>query len=73
VYVLCDGLSGGALHRETLSVKFKGKSIAELLDTTRGRLPLLENMPQIQQKLQTLLDVVWVISSWPVSDDPLRR
>jgi excinuclease ABC subunit A len=39
-------------------VKFKGKSIAELLDTTvEEALQLLENVPQIQQKLQTLLDV----------------
>ena len=58
VYVLCDVCRGARYNRETLSVKFKGKSIAELLDTTvEEALPLLENIPQIQQKLQTLLDV----------------
>jgi len=41
-----------------MAVKFKGKSIAELLDTTvEEALPLLENIPQIKQKIQTLLDV----------------
>ncbi|MEP6921247.1 MAG: excinuclease ABC subunit UvrA [bacterium] len=58
VYVLCDACRGARYNRETLSVKFKGKSIAELLDTTvEEALPLLENIPQIKQKLQTLLDV----------------
>jgi excinuclease ABC subunit A len=58
VYVLCDVCRGARYNRETLSVKYKGKSIAELLDTTvEEALVLLENVPQIQQKLQTLLDV----------------
>src|SRR6266550_5190753 len=58
VYVLCDVCRGARYNRETLSVKYKGKSIAELLDTTvEEALPLLENIPQIQQKLRTLLDV----------------
>ncbi|MDQ3173723.1 MAG: ATP-binding cassette domain-containing protein, partial [Acidobacteriota bacterium] len=58
VYVLCDVCRGARYNRETLSVKFKGQSIAELLDTTVDEaLPLLQNIPQIQQKLQTLLDV----------------
>jgi len=58
VYVLCDVCRGARYNRETLSVKFKGKSIAELLDTTvEEALALLENVPQIQQKLQTLQDV----------------
>ncbi|HEV2914211.1 MAG TPA: excinuclease ABC subunit UvrA [Pyrinomonadaceae bacterium] len=58
VYVLCDVCRGARYNRETLSVKYKGKAIAELLDTTvEEALPLLENIPQIKQKLQTLLDV----------------
>ncbi|MDQ3134952.1 MAG: excinuclease ABC subunit UvrA [Acidobacteriota bacterium] len=58
VYVLCDVCRGARYNRETLSVKYKGKSIAALLDTTvEEALPLLENIPQIKQKLQTLLDV----------------
>src|SRR5215467_741172 len=58
VYVLCEVCRGARYNRETLAVKYKGKSIADLLDTTvEEALPLLENIPQINQKLQTLLDV----------------
>jgi excinuclease ABC subunit A len=58
VYVLCDVCRGARYNRETLSVRYKGKSIADLLDTTvEEALPLLENIPQIKPKLQTLLDV----------------
>ncbi|MDQ3712543.1 MAG: ATP-binding cassette domain-containing protein, partial [Acidobacteriota bacterium] len=49
---------GARYNRETLSVKYKSLSIADLLDTTiEDALPILENIPQIKQKLQTLLDV----------------
>ncbi|HVF90751.1 MAG TPA: excinuclease ABC subunit A, partial [Blastocatellia bacterium] len=58
VYVLCDVCRGARYNRETLSVHYKGKSIADLLDTTvEEALPILENIPQIKTKLQTLLDV----------------
>ncbi len=58
VYVLCDVCRGARYNRETLSVHYKGKSIADLLDTTvEEALPVLENIPQIKTKLQTLLDV----------------
>ena len=58
VYVLCDVCRGGRYNRETLSVKYKGLSIADLLDTTiEDALPILENIPNIKIKLQTLLDV----------------
>ncbi|MGH6609181.1 MAG: ATP-binding cassette domain-containing protein, partial [Burkholderiaceae bacterium] len=58
VYVTCDVCRGHRYNRETLAVKYKGLSIADLLDTTiEDALPLLENIPQIKQKLQTLLDV----------------
>ena len=58
VYVTCDVCRGHRYNRETLAVKFKGMSIADLLDTTiEDALPLLENIPAIKQKLQTLLDV----------------
>jgi len=58
VYVLCDVCRGARYNRETLFVRYKGKSIAELLDTTiEEALPVLENVPQVAQKLQTLLDV----------------
>jgi excinuclease ABC subunit A len=58
VYVTCGFCRGKRYNRETLAVKYKGLSIADLLDTTiEDALPLLENIPQIKQKLQTLLDV----------------
>lgn len=58
VYVLCDTCRGARYNRETLSVRYKGLSIAELLDMTiEDALPLLENLPQIRVKLQTLVDV----------------
>ncbi|HEY2865803.1 MAG TPA: excinuclease ABC subunit UvrA [Pyrinomonadaceae bacterium] len=58
VYVMCDVCRGKRYNRETLAVKFKGLSIADLLATTiDDALPLLENIPQIKQKLETLIDV----------------
>jgi excinuclease ABC subunit A len=58
VYVTCDVCRGKRYNRETLAVKYKGLSIADLLETTiEDALPLLENIPAIKQKLQTLLDV----------------
>ncbi len=58
VYVTCDVCRGSRYNRETLAVKYKGLSIADLLDTTiEDALEILENVPQIKQKLQTLLDV----------------
>ena len=58
VYVLCDVCRGARYNRETLAVKYKGLSIADLLDTTiEDALPVLENIPNIKTKLQTLLDV----------------
>jgi excinuclease ABC subunit A len=58
VYVMCDVCRGARYNRETLSVAYKGKSIAALLDATvEEALPLLENIPQVKTKLQTLIDV----------------
>ena len=58
VFVMCDVCRGSRYNRETLAVKYKGLSIADLLDTTiEDALPLLENIPTIKTKLQTLLDV----------------
>jgi excinuclease ABC subunit A len=55
---MCDVCRGARYNRETLSVHYKGQSIARLLDTTvEDALPLLENIPQIKVKLQTLIDV----------------
>jgi excinuclease ABC subunit A len=58
VYVLCEVCGGKRYNHETLSVKFKDKSIADLLETSvSDALPVLEDIPQIRQKLQTLEDV----------------
>jgi excinuclease ABC subunit A len=58
VYVTCDVCRGRRYNSETLQVKYKGKSIADLLESTvEEALPLLANIPQINSKLQTLNDV----------------
>lgn len=58
VYVTCEICRGQRYNRETLDVRYQGKSIAQLLDTTiEEAYEVLQNHPQIKQKLQTLLDV----------------
>ena len=58
VYVTCDVCRGKRYNHETLQVKFKAHSIADLLQlTVEEALPLMETNPQIRPKLQTLLDV----------------
>jgi len=58
VYVVCELCGGRRYNQETLAVKYKGYSIADLLETpVADALPVLENIPQIRQKLQTLVDV----------------
>jgi excinuclease ABC subunit A len=58
VYVTCDVCRGRRYNHETLQVKYKGYSIADLLDATvEEALGLMENIPQIRPKLQTLSDV----------------
>lgn len=58
VYVPCEVCSGKRYNRETLDVKYKGKSIYDVLDmTVEEALPFFENMPSIRNKIQTLYDV----------------
>lgn len=58
VFVMCDICRGKRYNHETLQVKYKGKSIADLLETTiEDALPLLEKIPMIAPKLQTMVDV----------------
>jgi excinuclease ABC subunit A len=58
VYVLCEVCNGRRYNQETLAVKFKGNSIADILDMTiADALPILEDIPTARQKLQTLVDV----------------
>ena len=58
VYVTCEQCKGRRYNRETLEIKYRGKSIADVLDLTVDQaLPLLENFPSIANKLRTLQDV----------------
>ncbi len=58
VYVTCEQCKGRRYNRETLDIRYRGKSIAEVLDLTVDQaLPLLENFPPIANKLRTLQDV----------------
>ncbi|HUA22013.1 MAG TPA: excinuclease ABC subunit UvrA [Bryobacteraceae bacterium] len=58
VYVTCDVCRGRRYNSETLQVKYRGLSIADLLESTvEDAIPVLENIPQINAKLQTLHDV----------------
>ena len=58
VYVTCEVCRGKRYNAETLAVRYKGCSISDLLDLPiEEALKILENIPAIQQKLQTLVDV----------------
>src|SRR4029453_16404195 len=58
VYVTCEECKGRRYNAETLEIKYRGKSIAEVLNLTVDQaLPLLENFPPIANKLRTLQDV----------------
>ena len=58
VYVPCEVCGGKRYNRETLDVKYKGKSIFDVLDmTVEEALSFFENMPSIRNKIQTLFDV----------------
>jgi excinuclease ABC subunit A len=58
VYVTCEQCKGRRYNRETLEIKYRGKSIADVLDLTVDQaLPILENFPAIANKLRTLQDV----------------
>ncbi|ADL08406.1 excinuclease ABC subunit UvrA [Thermosediminibacter oceani] len=58
VYVPCEVCKGKRYNRETLEVKYKGKSIADVLDMTVDEaLEFFQNIPKIKRKLETLRDV----------------
>ena len=58
VYVPCEVCQGKRYNRETLEVKYKGKSIFDVLDmTVEEALPFFENVPSIRRKIETLYDV----------------
>ena len=58
VYVKCDHCKGHRYNKETLEVKYKNKSIAEVLNmTVEEGYNFFINIPNIKKKLQTLMDV----------------
>jgi excinuclease ABC subunit A len=58
VYVLCEVCNGRRYNQETLAVKFNGYSIADLLDLAiEDAVPILKDIPAVNQRLQTLVDV----------------
>lgn len=58
VYVICDVCKGKRYNRDTLEVKFKGKSISDVLDMTiEEGLSFFDGLPKIRKKLETLYDV----------------
>jgi excinuclease ABC subunit A len=58
VYITCEHCQGKRYNRDTLEVKYKGASIADVLSmTVNAALTFMENIPQIAKKLQTLADV----------------
>ncbi len=58
VYIQCEVCNGARYNRETLEVKYKGKSIADVLNMTVNQASrFLENIPKISNKLQTIRDV----------------
>lgn len=58
IYVPCEVCKGKRYNRETLEVKYKGKTISEVLDmTVEEALEFFANIPKIKQKMQTLFDV----------------
>ncbi len=58
IYVPCDVCKGKRYNRETLEIKYKGKSISDVLDmTVEEGLDFFSNIPKIQRKLKTLQEV----------------
>ena len=58
VFVLCDVCNGRRYNQETLSVRFNGYSIADILDLPiADAVPILADIPNVHVRLQTLVDV----------------
>ena len=58
VYVECETCQGKRFNRETLEIRYKGKSISDVLDMTINEAtPFFENIPKIYRKLKTIKDV----------------
>ena len=58
IYVPCEVCKGKRYNKETLEVKYKGKTISDVLDmTVEEALEFFKNLPKIKNKIQTLYDV----------------
>ncbi|MGQ2983736.1 excinuclease ABC subunit UvrA [Flavobacterium sp.] len=58
VYVECETCQGKRFNRETLEIRYKGKSISDVLDmTVDDAVPFFENIPKIYRKIKTIQDV----------------
>lgn len=58
VYVECETCQGKRFNRETLEIRYKGKSISDILDMTVDEaVPFFENIPKINRKIKTIQDV----------------
>jgi len=58
VYVECETCQGERFNRETLEIRYKGKSISDVLDMTVDEaVPFFENIPKIHRKIKTIQDV----------------
>ena len=75
VYVPCDVCHGARFNRETLQIRFKGKSIAEILNLTVSEgLELFASIPSIVNKLNTLKEVGFgIYKDWPTGYNIIRR
>ncbi len=74
IWVTCPVCEGHRFNHETLQVRYKGKSIAQVLDMdVQQALEHFQNIPKIRHKLQTLHDVGSTTSAWPALADALRR
>jgi hypothetical protein len=74
VYVPCEQCHGKRYNRETLDIRFKGKSIADVLDMpVEEAVGFFENIPKIRRRLETLTTSAWATSAWASRDDALGR
>ena len=75
IYVPCEVCKGKRYNQETLDVKYKGKSIADVLDmTVEEALEFFANMPRIKQKIQTLYDVgLRIYKTWTTFNNVIWR
>ena len=75
VYVPCEQCHGKRYNRETLDIRFKGKTIADVLEMpVEEALEFFAHIPKIQRRLQTLHDVgLGYIRLGPAGDDAVGR